>query len=215
MKVAILTCILGDFDTPVDPVDQDIPATFHRWTDDNFPPITGLTPRMQYRIPKYFGWEMLPEYDYYIWLDGSVTFLRPDCATWYLEQLDDGDIAFFKHPTRRNIRQEVAHIEEHLNLGKPYITARYKNGLHEEQLEVIQADSTFKDSSLWASTAFIYRNIPEVRKFMQEWWYWQSRYYTCDQVILPWLLWKHRLSVKTFDEPLYKSGYLSLVSHHQ
>ena len=215
MKVAILTCILGDFDTPVDPVDQDIPVTFHRWTDDNFPPITGLTPRMQYRIPKYFGWEMLPEYDYYIWLDGSVTFLRPDCATWYLEQLDDGDIAFFKHPTRRNIRQEVAHIEEHLNLGKPYITARYKNGLHKEQLEVIQADPTFKDKSLWASTAFIYRNIPEVQKFMKEWWYWQSRYYTCDQVILPWLLWKHRLSVKTFDEPLYKSGYLSLVSHHQ
>lgn len=214
MKLAILSCILGGFDTPVDPVEQSVPFYFHRFTDSDFPPITGLTPRLQYRIPKLFGWEMLPNYDYYVWLDGAVSFKRGDCLTWWLNQLGDGDIAFFKHPSRRNIRQEVEHIQEHLELGKPYITARYKNGLHQEQLQVI-LDSGYKDRSLYASTAFIYKNTPQVQEFMKDWWYYQSRYFTCDQVPLPWLLEKHKLKVKTLDEPIYKTGYISLVSHHR
>src|ERR1051326_2688845 len=100
MKVAILQANLGDFDSPRDPVQQTVPFTFHRWTDDNFPPITGLTPRMQYRIPKTHGWQMLPGYDIYVWLDGTVSFKRGDCLQWYLDQLGDNDIALFKHPNR-------------------------------------------------------------------------------------------------------------------
>lgn len=218
MKIAILQANLGDFDKPVDPVEQDLPdnneLTFHRWTDDDFPPITGLTPRFQYRIPKMFGWQMFPGHDIYIWLDGSVSLRRADCVKWYLEQLGDGDMAFFKHPSRRNIRQETAHIEEHLQLGKPYITKRYKNGLHKEQLADIQLDKDFKDDKLYASTVFIYRDSEKVRDAMRLWFLHQARYFTCDQIALPYILWKHGLKVNIFNEPIYKSGYLSLVSHH-
>ncbi len=218
MKVAILQANLGNFDTPQDPVKQDLPegvsVTFHRWTDDDFPPILGLTPRLQYRIPKTFGWQMFPDYDFYIWLDGSVSLKRPDCVRWYLEQLGDNDMAFFKHPTRRNIRQETAHIEEHLKLGKPYITKRYKNGLHKEQLAEIMLDKDFKDDKLYASTAFIYKNNEQARSALRLWWYHASRYFTVDQIALPYVLWKYGLKVKTLDEPLYKSGYISLVSNH-
>ena len=216
VSICILQANLGGFDTPVDPVKQDIPITFHRWTDDNFPPITGLTPRMQYRIPKLFGWQMFTGYDHYIWLDGSVSFLRKDCATYYFSQLDDADIAFFKHPTRRNIRQETDHIEEHLKLGKPYITARYKNGLHKEQLaEIFRLDPTYRDRSLYHSGTFIYRNTEKVQDMLKDWWYYQSRYYTVDQIVLPWLCHRHKLKVNIMDEPIYKSGYVSLVSNHR
>lgn len=214
MKVAILTCILGDFDTPVDPVEQTVPSAFHRFTDEDFPPITGLSPRLQYRIPKTHGFEMFPGYDFYVWLDGAVSLLRPNCVEWYLEQLGDGDIAFFKHPSRRNVRQEVDHIEEHLRLGKPYITARYKNGLHREQLDLMLAEG-YKDRDLYASTMFIYRNTPKVQAALRDWWYYGSRYFTCDQVNLSYVLNKHKLYVKVLNEPIYKSGYISLVSHHK
>lgn len=215
-SVAILTANLGGFDTNTNPVEQDISVTFHRWTDDNFPPITSLSGRFQYRIPKLFGWEMFPGYDAYIWLDGVTSFKRSDSARWYLEQLGDNDIAFFHHPQRKSIKQEVGHIEEHLRLGKPYISARYKNGLHKEQYEhILKTTPDYKDDKLWASTSFIYRNNIAVRLFMRDWWFHQSRYFTCDQVPLPWLLWKHNLKVKDFDEPIYKTGYMSLVSHHK
>lgn len=211
-KVCILTANLGNFDTPVDPVAQTHPSIFYRFTDENFPPITGLTPRLQYRLPKLFGWEMFPGYDYYIWLDGTFGFTRPDCVVWFLEQLGDADIALFKHPWRKTIKEEVDHIEEHLQLGKPYITARYKNGLHKEFLAKIQEDD-FPDKLLYTSTAFIYRNNEVVQHAMRAWWFCQSRYFTCDQVHLPYVV--QDLKVKMIDENQYKIPYLSLVSEHK
>jgi len=220
-KVAILSCVLGGFDTPKDPVEQDIPATFHRWTDENFPLIAGLTPRLQYRIPKYFGWQMLPGYDFYIWLDGGISLLRRDCATWYLSQIDGYDIGFFEHPHRNSIEAEVRHVDDYLHRrvgtkrGQDYIISRYENGLHKEQLRIIQKDKHYSDDKLYATTVFAYRNNPRVQAFMKDWWYYQSRYFTCDQIPLPWLCDNWGLKVKTFDEPLYKTGYMSLVSHHR
>lgn len=219
MRIAILTANLGNFDTPTDPAIQDYPTppTFMRWTDQNFPPIVGLTPRLQYRIPKLFGWEMLPGFDIYIWLDGSVSLKRSDCIKWYLEQLGDNDMAFFRHPQRGTMKQEVEHIEEKLKLNHWYITPRYKNGLHREQLDMAMRDETFKDENLYASTAFIYRDSPGSREVLRGWWYLQSRYYTCDQVNLPYAIHmaKDRVKVKKIPDNLFKIGYLSLVSHHK
>jgi hypothetical protein len=215
MKIAILSANLGNFDKPIDPVKQTIPVTFHRFTDENFLPITGLTPRFQYRIPKLFGWQMFPGYDIYIWLDGSTTFLRPDCVQWYLDQLGDNDIAFFKHPVRRNIRQEVEHIEKKLQENSKYIVPRYKNGLHREFYinEVLKGG--YKDNKLYASTAFIYKNNERVKEYMNFWWLFQSRYYTVDQLAQTYATsLVEGLKVKTINEHLFKIGYLSLVSHH-
>ena len=121
MKVAILSANLGNFDTPIDPVKQDLPEgveiAFHRFTDEDFPPITGLTPRFQYRIPKMFGWQMFPGYDIYIWLDASMSLQRSDSVKWLLDQLGEADVAFFKHPWRKTIKEEVNHIEEYLKKG--------------------------------------------------------------------------------------------------
>lgn len=220
MRVAILSANLGNFDSPVDPVKQDLPEgvteiTFHRFTDADFPPIVGLTPRLQYRIPKLFGWDMFTGYDIYIWLDGSVSFKRPDCVKWYLEQLGDSDMAFFRHPNRGTIKQEVDHIEEKLQQNHWYITPRYKNGLHKEFMELVNKDPVYKDEHLYASTAFIYKNNAGSRKTMSVWWLLQSRYFTCDQVQLPYAMFVTGAKVKKIPDNLFKIGYLSLVSHHK
>jgi hypothetical protein len=217
MKVCILSANLGNFDKPIEPVEQELPegiesVTYHCFTDSDFPPITGLTPRFQYRLPKMFGWQMFPGYDIYIWLDASVSLQRPDSLKYYIDQLGEADMAFFKHPTRRNIRQEVDHIEEHLKLDKPYITARYKNGLHKEQLADIQLDKDFKDDKLYASTGFIYRDSERVRDALRLWFLHQARYWSCDQIALPYAI--KDLEVNMMDEPIFKSGHLSLVSKH-
>lgn len=217
MKVAIISANLGNFDDPIDPVKQDVPdgveVHFHRWTDENFPPITGLTPRLQYRIPKLFGWEMLPGYDYYFWLDGGMSLQRPDCIKWYLEQIDDNDLLLFRHPWRNTIKEEVDHIEEKLQQNNPYITSRYKNGLHKEQYEMILRRA-YTDDCLYASTAFMYKNTPLVRIMLQDWWYYQSRYWTCDQVVLPYLVKRSGATVSEIKDNLFKSEYMSLVSKH-
>ena len=217
MKIAILTANLGNFDKDVkDPVEQNTTHKifFHRFTDEDFPSITGLTPRFQYRIPKMFGWEMSPGFDIYIWLDGGMSLQHPDSIAWLLGQLGASDAAFFKHPDRNTIKEEVDHIEDHLQKGKPYITSRYKNGLHKKFYEEIHLRG-YRDNVLYASTAFIYRNCDRSHGLLNVWWNLQSRYYTCDQVQLPVAIATSEAIVKRIDVDIFNNPYVSLVTHHK
>lgn len=218
MSLAILQANLGSFDLPVDPVKQDISTSFHRWDDINFPPVTGLTPRFQYRIPKYFGWQMFEGYENYLWLDGALTLSSPDSAQWFLEQLGQADIAVFKHPWRSSIEEETNHIENYLtrqqgtNRGQDYIIRRYENGLHKEQLKDIQLDKDYIDDHLYTSAAFIYRDSEALRDAFRLLWLHQSRYYTCDQLAFTYAL--HNLNVKVIPDNPFKCKYLNHVSKH-
>ena len=224
MRVGILTANLGDFDEDIDSVNQRLPKNveeiiFHRWTDKNFPPITvAMSPRFQYRIPKLFGWQMLEKmrFDYIIWLDGSCSFQHLNCTEWFLDQIGNNDVAFFKHPWRDTIKEEAFHIDEKLKQGGKYITVRYKNGLHRECYDEIRSLAfygEFVDDKLFASTSFIYKNTQEVQNMMKDWWYWQSRYFSCDQLPLPYVLWKNKLKVKVIEENPFKTKYLSFNKH--
>lgn len=218
MRIAVLSANLGNFDTETENFSQETPdnvesVMFHRFTDDNFPPCVGYTPRMQYRIPKLFGWQMFPGYDVYIWLDGSFSMQNTRSVRWFFHHLGDADMAVFRHPYRKTIKEEVDHIEDHLQKGKPYITARYKGGLHKEQYEVIKKNYTYTDDHLYTSTAFIYRSYYPVWKALEEWWTLQSRYFTCDQIAMPYAL--RSLKINVIDDNQYKIPFLTLTSKHK
>ena len=68
-KIAIITANMGNFDKNIDPVEQSVKADFFRFIDSNFPPrYQAMTSRFQARIPKMFGWQMNPGYDFYIYI---------------------------------------------------------------------------------------------------------------------------------------------------
>lgn len=222
--LAILSANLGDFDNSQDPVRQEGCGDyfFHRFTDEDFPPIAGMSPRFQYRIPKLFGPDFFPDtkIDVVIWMDGGITFERPDSAQWFLGQLGEYDAAFFRHPHGRNtVEREVQHIEEKLSADHPYMVPRYKNGLHREALNTFRRDPEWEDFRLFASTVFIYRNNTAGKELMRQWWFYQSRYYTCDQVVLPYAIHLAErgtgLKVNTINFNLFKLGHVCLVSHHK
>lgn len=215
MTIAVLTANLGNFDSVTENVQQSVPHVFHRFTDQNFPPIKGLTPRLQYRIPKMFGWEMMPGHDIYIWLDGSFSMQHPDSIKWFISQLGNADIAVFRHPWRKTAKEEVDHIEEYLKKGNKYITSRYENGLHKEQYDFMMKDPGFVDEHLFTSTAFVYRNRADVVAALAHWWMQSSRFFTCDQIVFPYILLKSGLTIKVIEENQYRIPYLSLTSHHK
>ena len=214
MRTIVLTANLGNFDTPVDPPKQTTEHEFHRFTDEDFPPIAGLTPRLQYRIPKTHGFDMKPGFEKYLWLDGTFTLALSNSMAWFDHTLGDADILLFKHPDRDTATEEVMHIENHLKAGKPYITSRYANGLHKEQLKAMMADPGFIDDKLYTSTVFMYKNNEKVRFMLQDWLYTSVRYFTCDQIVLPYLVWKHKLKVKVIEENQYRHPHLQIASRH-
>lgn len=214
MKVALFSANLGSFDKPVEHAKQELPEgvelTSHRFSDKDIPPrFNAMTPRLQARIVKMFGWQMLPGHDYYIWVDSSCALAQPDSLKWFLEQCKDVDIAVFKHPHRSTVQEEADYLKERLVLereGKKqkYILPRYENELIDEQLAEVDPEA-----QLFASTAFIYKDSPVVRKAMKEWFYHTSRYHIIDQLGLPQAI--KNLKVRVIPENYLKVPYLQYV----
>ncbi|OGC69957.1 hypothetical protein A2415_04865 [candidate division WWE3 bacterium RIFOXYC1_FULL_39_7] len=212
MKIAVITANLGNFDPRIDYVEQSVKHDFYRFTDENFPPRhKAMTSRLQARIVKMFGWQMVPGYDYYIWVDASCTLSSPDSVRWFIDQCDGVDMAVFKHPERSTIQQEADFLKERLKRGDPYIVSRYENELIDEQMEVIKADKSFADQNLFASTALVYKNNPKVHNVMFHWWHHTSRYHSIDQLSLPYVLFTQNCKVRIIPDNYLKNPYLMHV----
>lgn len=222
MRTAIITANTGNFDKPVEYVKQSVDYDFYRFTDENFPPRhCAMTPRLQARIPKMFGWQMVPGYDYYLWVDASYSLQHPDSVKWFIEQCEGVDIAVLKHPMRNTIQEEADYlkkrlVEEKKRLKEHYVTSRYENELIDEQLEVIKADKEYIDNCLFASTALIYRNNEKMQGMMKDWWYHTSRFHSVDQLSLPYVIFKAKCAVRIIPVKHhndFKIPYLTLVRY--
>lgn len=212
MKVAVITANLGGFEKPIEHPPQSVDCDFFHFSDENFPPrFNSLTPRLQARIVKMFGWQMAPGYDYYIWVDGSCALTGPNSVKLFLEQCQDADVVVFKHPNRGNVQEEADYLKHRLAINCPYITPRYKNELIDEQLAEIQADKSFSDQNLFASTGLIYKNSERVKNMMKEWWYHTSRYHSIDQLSLPYVLAQSGCKIKILPDKYSDSAYITYV----
>lgn len=219
MKIAVISANLGSYDPPhpwpeyeqltSDKGDADIDII--RLTDENFPPRPlAMTSRLQCAIPKMFGWQLFPGYDIYIWIDASMR-PEPGAFMWLKEQLGHNEIALFKHPHRKTVKAEYEFIKAKMELRDKYLCSRYDREWLNEQAAVILGDPFFADERLYASTAFIYRNIEKVHRMMKDWWHHKTRYLLHDQLALPYVVWHHRLFVSEIKENIYKNPYFTYV----
>lgn len=217
MRVAVITANMGSFEKTPQHVKQSVPYDYHSFDDSNFPPrICSMTSRLQARIPKMFGWQMIPnEYDYYIWIDSSSAFSHKDSVKWFIDNCQNVDIAVFKHPQRNSIEQEADYIKYRLRRKCEYITPRYKNELADEQVKIIKQDKDYNDDCLFVTTAFVYKHTPAVEKMMIDWWYHTSRFHSVDQLSFPYVLKKsgcpYAILPARLGHSRISSPYLTLV----
>lgn len=157
MKVAVISANLGSYDPPRAWPELQAPAgvevSVHRFTDENFPPRPlAMTSRLQCGIPKWFGWELVPGHDVYIWVDASCT-PTPVLVPWFLEHLGTANLAVFAHPDRATVREEYEFMKARMaRPGERYLTSRYRGEWLDEQFAHSEPDAP-----LIASTAFCYR----------------------------------------------------------
>lgn len=191
-KIAVVSANLGEFDQRPEHTPQSSECSFFDITDDQFPLRTNsMTPRLQARIVKMFMWQFAPGFDYYLWVDSSCRLALPDSARWFanhLEAYGSTDIVVFKHPNRDTVQQEADYLKERLTLEKsrkkqPYVLQRYEYEDIDGQLAEVDPEV-----ELYASTAFMYKDSPQVRDAMKEWWYHTSRYHSIDQLSFPYAI---------------------------
>lgn len=186
MNLAIVSANLGNFEKKVEIPEQQLPEGiesihYQVFTDENFPPRhAAMTPRLQARIAKMTSWQMVPGYDYYLWVDGSCRLVGENAAAWFMKQLGDADAAFFQHPHRKTLQDEADYLKERLDKDCPYITPRYAGERLDEQMKVVNPDDR-----LYATTAFIYKDSQRMRDLLTVWWLHTSLYHSIDQLSLP------------------------------
>jgi hypothetical protein len=141
-----------------------------------------------------FGWDMLPDYDIYIWLDASYRLCAKNSIHWFINTLGYCDLAIFRHPKRKSIAEEASFIANKIEKQSPYLTQRYEGEDMEGQLRAIRTDG-YVDDYLYATMAFAYHPNERVKRMLTDWWVHTSRFHSVDQLALPYLVWDHGCSV--------------------
>jgi len=204
MSVAVISANLGGYDahSPEPHIPQNVlDVAYYHFTSEDLPPRKALSLRLQAKIPKMFGWQLCPNHDAYIWLDAPMSFSRPDSVEWFVEQVGNhADIALFRHPNRRTVIEEAAHLQVMLDKGDPYTVDKYAGEDIDGQLAALGP----VDDCLFAAGAFCYRPTAAVQQAMREWWYHVSRFHVDDQLSLPHVLRACRVAV--IDENIYKGS---------
>jgi len=215
-RVAVISANLGNYDSPsiwpvLDPPDAGT-VTVNRFTDATFPPRPlAMTSRLQAGIPKWFGWQLVPDADVYLWIDASCA-PAPHAVEWFLDHLGQKDIAVFRHPERKTIREEYEFMKARMaRPGETYLNARYKGEDLDGQYRAIAADWTYCDDVLYASTAFAYRPTMAIRKAFERIWAAKARYLLHDQLMFPYALRTHNCAVSIIEQNYLKCEALTFV----
>lgn len=212
--IAVVSASLGGFDKTQNHVPQSLPYDNFYFTDENLPPRPkAMTPRLQAKIPKFFGWQLVPGYDYYLWLDGTFTLALPDSLKFFYDNCQGYDITILRHNRRPDVRQEWRYLRKGLRQQSRYLLGRYEGEWNLEQYEAITADPDFKDDLLLNGGVFMYKNTPKVQEAMKEWWYLTTRYTVFDQMALPYALKKFDLKMNILDIFYTDTPYLKYNGH--
>jgi len=211
MKIAIITANLSNCDSDYQIVEQYIPECSSvdviRYNNVNFPLKPSSTPRAQAKIPKMLGWELNPNYDYYIWMDSTFEVKRADSIMWLISLIEGDDFLFFKHPHRATVKQEYEYLESEILKKNKYIEERYAG-------EHYNGDWFNTPLQLLAAGVFMYRNLPEVRAILRNWYYQTIRYNINDQLSLPYVIDSDKLiRVKVIDHNILHNKYFIHHNH--
>lgn len=213
-KIAIISASSGGFDKEIEHVPQTLAHDYFMFTDENFPPrFNTMTPRLQAKIPKCFGWQMAPDYDYYLWIDGNLALTNPDSLKYFYDNLQDHDIVVLQHPRRFTVRSEARYLRMGLKQGSRYMVGRYTNEWWPEQMAEIATDKDFVDDILVNGGVFMYRNTPPVRRMLKEWWYHISRYLIMDQCSFAYVLKRSGVRINVLQIIYNDCPYLAQRSH--
>ena len=197
MKVAIVTAIYGDYDTPK-PIGWADPAVRgHLWTDsekiareaselgwysvlDEDPACTDdgddrMSPMLRAKYVKTHM-HIASTADVLIWLDGSMIVTVPDFVARCVEALGDDDVSFTPHPLRTCIRPEALVTAA---------LARYSDCDPIKQVNYYDSIGHPRDWGLFASGAFTIRNNYVIKEFGEHWWHENVTRTYQDQLSLP------------------------------
>ncbi len=192
MKIAILTSILGIQDSLVDPANVYEGVDYIAFVDRkhnckvwqqreavNFTMHKEFAGRRNAKIYKVLPHLMLPDYDYYFWVDAThEVIIHP--LEIIKNYLGDGEIGVFKHTHRNCVFKEADEVSK--------INYDVKE-LVDSQVAYYKKINYPENNGLYELPVSIRKNTPSTQLINLRWWEHICKYSSRDQISLPVVLW--------------------------
>jgi hypothetical protein len=200
MKIAIITSnisgIVSNFKVPR----QSIEVDCFYYNENNLPmPLINLNNRLKHKYLKMQAHRFLPEYDCFIWMDANIRVNAMTFAEHFLNNIqeDDADACFYLHSTRKNVYEELFHINKEANNGNKYhLSIDNNESLMKESL--FYKDSGMPDDApLFNCSVFIRKNNEKANRCFDLWWNRYLEFCNFDQAMFAYAAAVTGLKIKT------------------
>lgn len=203
LRVAVYTSVFGGFEKVWSPVRPDASHTnllvtdasglVRGWTVRRVDPAGQRSPRLSNRREKILFHEDLGDHDYSVYIDANVRPTRSLQPLFEHFIASGADIGLYPHYARSSVSAEAqaclarAKVDDRSRLKREF--AFYKK-------------AGFPDESgMWeGSVIFKNHRSPRLSAAMHEWWGLYRTYELRDQFSLPFVIWKHGLTVANLDQ---------------
>jgi len=215
-KIAVVTAIAGGYDNLHEPEYYDENVDYIAFCDTvpkshiwqvRYIDYTHFTqPRMAAKLYKILAHKFLPDYDWIIWIDGSVVITG---SVSELTGTVDGDIGVFGHPLRDCVYEEYeASLKNiHHAKGEP-ASVRLR------QKERYRAEGLPARGGLYACTVMVRKNTKKVSRFFEFWWSEISVASSSDQMPFVYSLWKNPdIKVTKLEGSYHESRWHRYIDH--
>lgn len=214
-KVAIYTAIFGDKDDIKEPLEKIEGCDFICFTDN--PNLKSKTfdvrivrstfkdPTRNARMYKILPHRYLSDYEYTIWIDGSVIVKKNKIIEIIASYLKEHDIATFMHPDRKCIYEEA---EACIALKKD------SSDIIKIQIENYKRTGYPEKNGLISSGIILRRNSsPEIVAINEQWWEQINKFSKRDQLSFNYVAWKNNLKYKVIPGNIYENYYFRIIKH--
>ena len=156
------------------------------------------------RMYKILSHVVFPEYDYTIWLDGSVELLVSP-KLLIDKYLKDHDIAVSKHPQRDCIYAEAVIAVAFLGTNKYFV---------DDNIAFLRKEGFPEHFGLSENGVVIRRNCNKINELNELWWNTYSMFYTRDQLSFDYCKWKLDIKSRDLDGYFYTRPLMTEFKYH-
>lgn len=197
-KIAVYTCIVGDYDELLEPVYVNPNIEYFAFTDQvvksdsiwkkidisKFSEYRSLSPTQLNRLIKILSFKYLPKYDYTIYVDGIIKIVGDLLPL--VEMVGDSLLGIHYHNARDCIYKEANAVK---------LKKRCNKELVNKQMLTYEKKGYPVNNGLYENTILIRNhNHPLLNQLMVSWWEEYQKFPTRDQLCLPYVIWNQKIS---------------------
>jgi hypothetical protein len=146
-----------------------------------------------------------PDFEYSLWIDGSVVFKKGDIRLLIDRYLRDHDMALFAHPDRDCVYDEA----------EAWISNRNEEpGLIRAQMEHYRKEGYPPHNGLVAGGIILRRHLsPEVVRVDEDWWKEISHFSRRAQLSFNYVAWRNNFKWATLEGLIWDNEYFHIAEH--